>query len=88
MWDYVGIVRSNLRLQRASRRLELIREEVEAFYRKTRVTEGLIELRNLALVATLIVRAAMARRESRGLHQTTDFPSRNDSDFLRDTVLR
>ena len=87
MWDYVGIVRSNLRLERAMRRLELIRNETETFYKKTKVTEGLIELRNLALVATLIIECAMKRRESRGLHVTTDYRERNDKDYLADTIV-
>jgi L-aspartate oxidase len=86
MWDYVGIVRSNLRLERALRRLELIRNETETFYKKTEVTEGLIELRNLALVALLIIQCAMKRKESRGLHVTTDYRERNDQEFLGDTV--
>ncbi len=86
MWDYVGIVRSNLRLERALRRLELINNETEAFYKKTKVSEGLIELRNLAQVAMLIVQCAMKRRESRGLHQTTDYRERNDKEFLADTI--
>ncbi len=87
MWDYVGIVRSDLRLQRALRRLELIAAEIETFYKKTRVTEGLIELRNLAHCARLITRSALARKESRGLHVTTDYRQRDDERFLRDTVL-
>jgi L-aspartate oxidase len=86
MWDYVGIVRSNLRLERALRRMDLIKNEVETFYKKTKVTEGLIELRNLAQCAMLIIRCAMKRRESRGLHVTTDYPERNDKDFLADTI--
>jgi L-aspartate oxidase len=87
MWDYVGIVRSDLRLERALRRMDLIRNEVETFYKKTKVTEGLIELRNLALCATLIIRCAMKRKESRGLHVTTDYRARNDERFLCDTVI-
>lgn len=86
MWDYVGIVRSNLRLERAMRRMELIRHETETFYKKTKVTEGLIELRNLALVATLIIQCAMKRKESRGLHVTTDYRERDDKNFLADTI--
>jgi L-aspartate oxidase len=86
MWDYVGIVRSDLRLERAQRRMELIRSEVESFYKKTKVTEGLIELRNLAQCAHLIIQCAMQRKESRGLHFTTDYPRRDDANFLRDTV--
>jgi L-aspartate oxidase len=87
MWDYVGIVRSDLRLQRAQRRLDLLRDEVETFYKKTKVSEGLIELRNLALCATLIIRCSLKRKESRGLHVTTDYPTRDDERFLSDTVV-
>jgi L-aspartate oxidase len=87
MWDYVGIVRSTLRLERAKRRVDLIIDEVETFYKKTRVTEGLIELRNIALCADLIIRCAMKRRESRGLHQTTDHRERDDTHFLSDTLV-
>jgi L-aspartate oxidase len=87
MWDYVGIVRSDLRLERARRRLELIRNEIEKFYKKTRVTEGLLELRNLALCASLIITSALRRKETRGLHVTTDFPERDDATFLHDTII-
>jgi L-aspartate oxidase len=87
MWDYVGIVRSDIRLQRALQRMELIRREVETFYKKTIVTEPLLELRNIALCAHLIVRCAMKRKESRGLHTTTDYPARDDVNFLHDTVV-
>lgn len=80
MWDYVGIVRSNLRLERASRRLELLYEETEAFYRNSRVSVGLCELRNMAAVGYLIVRSAIMRRESRGLHFITDYPETNDNE--------
>jgi L-aspartate oxidase len=87
MWDYVGIVRSNLRLERAHGRIRFIRDEIERFYKKTRVTEDLLELRNLALCADLIIRSSMMRKESRGLFMTTDYPERDDTRFLRDTVL-
>jgi L-aspartate oxidase len=87
MWDYVGIVRSDLRLSRAMRRMELIQKEVEDFYKRTTVTEGLIELRNLAQCAMLVIRCAMLRKESRGLHVTTDYRSRDDAAFLHDTIL-
>jgi L-aspartate oxidase len=87
MWDYVGIVRSDLRLARALRRMDLIQNEVETFYKKTKVTESLIELRNLALCASLIIRSAMKRKESRGLHVTTDYRQRDDEHFLCDTIV-
>lgn len=87
MWDYVGIVRSNLRLQRALRRVNLIAREVENFYKKTKITAGLIELRNLVQVARLIINCALYRKESRGLHYTTDYPERDDKHWLKDTVL-
>ncbi len=87
MWDYVGIVRSDLRLERALRRMELMRGEVEDFYKRTKVSEGLIELRNIALCALLIIQCARMRKESRGLHVTTDYRNRDDSRFLHDTIL-
>lgn len=87
MWDYAGIVRSNYRLERAHRRLLLIRREIEEYYRRTRVTVPLLELRNVAEVALLIVRSAIRRKESRGLHYTTDYPRTDDRHWLHDTVL-
>jgi L-aspartate oxidase len=88
MWDYVGIVRSNYRLERAKRRIALIAREVEAYYRKTRVTVPLLELRNLATTAELIVRSALARKESRGLHYTTDYPKADKRLATKNTVLK
>jgi L-aspartate oxidase len=87
MWDYVGIVRSDFRLARAARRLDVIASEVEEFYKKTVVTNDLIELRNIATVAKLIVRSALGRKESRGLHYNTDFPDRDDKLWKHDTYL-
>jgi L-aspartate oxidase len=80
MWDYVGIVRSDLRLNRAKRRISLLYDEIEDFYRRTDIQNKILELRNLVLVARLIVDSALARKESRGLHYTTDYPeNRNPS---------
>lgn len=87
MWDYVGIVRSDFRLGRASRRLSIIANEVEEFYKKTTVTNDLLELRNIATVAQLIVQSASNRKESRGLHFTTDYPNRDDIKWKHDSIL-
>ncbi len=88
MWDYVGIVRSTYRLKRSERRLKLISEEIEAYYRKTRVTVPLLELRNITLVALLIVRSALKRKESRGLHYMTDYPEPKPAMAKKDTILQ
>jgi L-aspartate oxidase len=88
MNDYVGIVRSDLRLDRAWRRIEFLKEETETYYKKTRVTPQIIELRNIIKVASLIIQSALKRRESRGLHYTTDYPEKDDKYYLCDTILR
>lgn len=86
MWNYVGIVRSDSRLERAARRLDLIRSELRQYYWNFIVTSDFLELRNLALVADLIVACARRRPESRGLHYNIDHPEK-DERFVRDTVL-
>ena len=85
MWDYVGIVRTTKRLQRASHRIELLQQEITEYYSNYKVSNDLIELRNLSVVAQLIIESASLRHESRGLHYTLDYPQRNA--IARDTIL-
>ena len=85
MNDYVGIVRSDFRLERAMRRLGLLYEETEAFYKKTKLSVKLCELRNLIQVSYIVVKSAIARKESRGLHYTTDYPVH--AEVIEDTVF-
>ncbi len=88
MWDYVGIVRSDKRLERALRRIRMLRAEIRQYYLDYLVTADVLELRNLAAVAELIVRSARRRHESRGLHYTLDFPEADERLGKRDTVIR
>ncbi len=87
MWDYVGIVRNNKRLQYAKRRIDLLRNEIEEHYHHYCITNDLIELRNLVVIADLIVQCALARKESRGLHYTQDYPERDDKNQAKPTIL-
>ncbi|MFZ4592507.1 MAG: L-aspartate oxidase, partial [Ignavibacteria bacterium] len=87
MNDYVGIVRNTVRLQRAFRRIKMMREEIKEYYKRTKVTVELLELRNLVLTAYMIIESAMKRKESRGLHYMLDYPKRNDKQFKKDTRL-
>jgi L-aspartate oxidase len=88
MWNYVGIVRSNKRLVRALRRVQMIQEEITDYYWDFYITSDMIELRNIATVAELIVRCALERGESRGLHYNIDFPQTDDVHWKRDTLIR
>jgi L-aspartate oxidase len=87
MWNYVGLVRSDQRLAMAGKRLELVKGEIDDFFRNFEVDANLIEVRNIAVVADLIIQCATLRKESRGLHYSLSWPNRDDARFKSDTVL-
>ena len=88
MWDYVGIVRSNLRLERAERRIHNIYNESEALYKKTKVFNEILELRNLVACSHIIIKSAKARKESRGLHYTIDYPNLFPLNKIENTIIK
>jgi L-aspartate oxidase len=88
MWDYVGIVRTTKRLQRAASRVHLLLQEIDDYYGNFRISNDLLELRNLAVVADLIIRCALERKESRGLHYILDYPNKNDNLKIKNTIIK
>ena len=86
MWNYVGIVRSKQTLERAFRRIKLIYEETENYYQRTKISSDLLELRNMAAIAYMIILSALRRNESRGCHFMSDFPESHEK-LLKDTII-
>jgi L-aspartate oxidase len=88
MWDYVGIVRSNRRLEQAKRRIDILLDEILEFYKVNPITYDVVELRNISIAAKLIIECALQRKESRGLHYNVDYPQKDDAHWLKNTVLQ
>ena len=88
MWDYVGIVRSDNRLRKAAVRCQIMSHDIIDFYRKNPVRADVVELRNMAIAAQLLIFSARLRKESRGLHYNIDYPQRDDKNWLRNTIIK
>lgn len=88
MWNYIGVVRSDKMLERAQRRIDIIQKEIHEYYWNFKVTSDLLELRNIATVAELIIKCATIRKESRGLHYNIGYPEKNDKEWLKDIILK